>query len=155
MVSLQERKIRAGAEPFLEPGEEILAAIVAAPRGHTQSVAGSMELGAAQQQRAGAAAEQAGLRLAAPMAVALTPQRLLTLRIGTPIGLGIGGEVKELLSAVPLADIDSIEVKRLLLGKTITLTVRGAPIKLEANAAAGAGALAEAFSRAKAAGSLG
>jgi hypothetical protein len=42
-------------------------------------------------------------------------------------------------------------IKRLLLGKTVTLTIRGAPIKLEANAAAGAGALAEAFSRAKAA----
>jgi hypothetical protein len=129
----------------------VLAAIIAAPRGHTQSVAGSMELGAAQKRRAAGAAERAGLELAAPMAVALTQRRLLTLRIGTPVGLGIGGEVKGLLSAVPIDDVDSIEVKRLLLGKTITVTVRGAPIKLEANAAAGAGVLADAFVRAKAA----
>jgi hypothetical protein len=148
--SLQERTIADGAARFMEPGEEVLAAIVAAPRGHTQSVAGAMELGAAQQRGANAAAEQAGLRLAAPMAVALTARRLLTLRIGAPIGLGIGGQVKDLLSAVPIEDVDSIEVKRLLLGKRITLSVRGASIKLEANAAAGANRLVDAFEGVKA-----
>jgi hypothetical protein len=42
-------------------------------------------------------------------------------------------------------------VKRLLIGKTITITVRGAPITLEANALADAKGLAESFYRAKAA----
>jgi len=150
MGSRQERKLIEGAAPLLEPGEKALAAIVAAPRGHTQSIAGAAQVGATQQGRAAAGAEAADLRLAAPMAVTITNHRLLTLRIGTPIGLGIGGEVKKLLSAVPLAEVDSIDVKRLLLGKTITLTVRGVAIKLEANAAAGANELADAFRRAKA-----
>jgi hypothetical protein len=150
MRSAQERKIAEGAAPHLDPGEEILAAIVAAPRGHTQTVAGSMHLGAAQQGRAHGAAGEAGISLEAPMALAVTQRRLLTLRIGTPIGLGIGGKVKDLMSAVPLSEVDSIEVRRLLLGKKITLTVRGVPIALEANAAANAAGLAEAFAAAKA-----
>jgi hypothetical protein len=72
------------------------------------------------------------------------------LGIGSPLGLGAGGEVKELVSAAPLAEVDSIASKRLLLGKVVTVTVRGVPIKLEVNAAAGVGPLIEAFDRAKA-----
>ena len=146
-MSRQSEKIVKGAQEFLEDGEEVLAALVAAARGHTQAVAGSMNLGAHQQGRAGAAAAEAGLQIASPMGVALTQKRLLTLRIGTPIGLGIGGAVKGLLSAVPIADVEAIEVKRLALGYTIALTVRGSRFALEANAASNAPALAEAFER--------
>jgi hypothetical protein len=146
-MSRYEQRIKDGATRFLEDGEEVLAAVIAAPRGYTQAAAGSIHLGAGQQGRATAAAADAGLVLRAPMALALTQQRLLTLNIGTPIGLGIGGKVKELMSAVPIDDVDAIEVKRLALGYTITVTVRGAAFKLEANAASGAKALAEAFAR--------
>jgi hypothetical protein len=85
------------------------------------------------------------------MALAVTDRRVLVLDIDSPIGLGIGGGVKGLVSSAPVADVDSIEVKRLLIGKTITITVRGAPITLEANALADAKGLAESFYRAKAA----
>ena len=149
-MSRQREKIAKGAEQFLEPGEEVRVALVAAARGHTQAVAGSMNLGAHQQGRAGAAAGEAGLQIASPMGVALTNRRLLTLRIGTPIGLGIGGAVKDLLSAVPLSEVEAIEVKRLALGFTIALTVRGSTFKLEANAASGAPALAEVFDQVRA-----
>ena len=149
-MSRQSDKIVKGAQEFLEPGEEVRAALVAAARGHTQAVAGSMHLGAHQQGRAGAAAADAGLQIASPMGVALTNRRLLTLRIGTPIGLGIGGSVKALLSAVPIADVEAVEVKRLAVGYTIALTVRGSTFKLEANAASGASALAEAFEQVRA-----
>ncbi|MDP9243954.1 MAG: hypothetical protein M3O77_02595 [Chloroflexota bacterium] len=149
MKSRHEPKIKEGARPFLEEGEEVLAAFVARPRGWTQSMAGARGLGAAQQSRAYAGAEKAEFQLASPMALALTQRRLLTLGIGSPIGLGIGGEVKQLVSAAPIADVDSIEVQRLALGKVVTLTVRGVPFKLEANALAGAKALAEAFDRAR------
>ena len=147
MKSRQERKIKESAGPFLEEGEEVLAAIVARPRGWTQAMAGSAALGETQEGRAYAAAGQAGFRLASPMALAVTQKRLLSLGISTPIGLGIGGEVKELVSAAPLGDVDSIEVRRLLLGYRITVTVRGVPFKLEANALAGARALAREFDR--------
>jgi hypothetical protein len=160
-MSQHEQKIKEGARRFLENGEEVLAALVARPRGWTQAAAGAGAgglagavggaLGARKQSQAHAAAEQAEFRLASPMALAVTQRRLLSIQIGSPIGLGIGGEVKELVSAVPLSDVDSIEVKRLLLGKTITVTVRGVPFKLEANALADASGLVEAFSGAKAA----
>jgi hypothetical protein len=149
-VTKQERKVKEGAAPFLEPGEEVVTAVVARPRGFTQAHAGSLLLGSKQQAKAGAGAEQAGLRLASPMAVAVTQRRLLTLKIGSPIGLGIGGSVKALLSAVPIADVDSVEVKRLAAGKVLKLGVRGAEVKLEVNAMTDANGVAEAVNRTKA-----
>lgn len=150
MTSRHEQKIKHGAAQFLEPGEEILAALIGQPRGHTQQVAGARNLGAAQTRRVHAAAAEAGLRVEAPMALAITGRRLLTLRISTAVGLGIGGTVQELLSAVPLADVEAIEVKKLLAGSRILLTVRGQEIRLECNAAANAKGVAAAFERARA-----
>ena len=60
-------------------------------------------------------------------------------------------KVKELVSAVPISEVDSIEVKRLAAGKTITVTVRGVPFVLEAGAGADAKGVAEALEPAKAA----
>ena len=84
------------------------------------------------------------------MALAITQRRLLAFEIGGPIGLGIGGRVKELAGAVPLGDVDSIEVRRLLIGFVVTVTVRGVPFKLEANALANVKGLARAFREARA-----
>lgn len=156
MKSRYEAKIKEGARAFLEDGEEVLAAIVARPRGWTQSVAGAAGPGAVaagmgQRKQAGnvAAADEAGFALASPMALAVTGSRLLSIKIGSPIGFGIGGAVKELAGSAPLADVDSIEVKRLAAGKTVTVTVRGTPFTLEANAAADVNGLVEAFEAAK------
>lgn len=156
-----EAKIKEGAAPFLEPGEEVLAAMVARPRGWTQSTAsaggGALAgaiggaLGGKKQRESVEGAEQAGFELASPMALAVTQRRLLSLKISSPIGLGIGGDVKELVSAVPVGEVDSIEVKRLAVGKTVTVTVRGVPFTLEVGAGANASGVAEAFEQARAA----
>jgi hypothetical protein len=145
-----EQWITEGAAPFLEPGEEVRVAVVAAPRGYTQSVAGVRGVGNRQRQAATDAADQAGMRLEAPMALALTPKRLLALAISNPVGMGVSGKVKDVLSSVPIEEVDSIEVKRLLAGSRITLTVRGTSMKLEAGAGARAKPLAEEFARLKA-----
>ena len=157
-MSKHEQKIREGAAPFLEPGEEILAALVARPRGWTQSAAGAAgpgavaaNIGARKKANQEAAGVDAGFQLASPMALAITPLRLLVFEISSPIGMGVGGDVKELVSEAPLADVDSIELKRLLIGKVVVLTVRGVPIKLEVNAAANAKGLVQAFEVARAA----
>ena len=55
------------------------------------------------------------------------------------------------MSAAPLSDVDSIEVKRLAIGKVVTVTVRGVPFKLEVGAGANAKGLAQALEQAKAA----
>jgi hypothetical protein len=49
-----EDKIREGAKPFLEEGEEILAGFVARPRGYTQQNAGVRGLGSNQAAKAAA-----------------------------------------------------------------------------------------------------
>ena len=155
-----EAKIKEGAAPYLEQGEEVLAAIVARPRGWTQSsaspgggaLAGAIggAIGGKKQQKNIEAAEESGFEIASPMALAVTDRRLLSLKIGSPIAPGIGGEVKELVSAAPLGDVDSIKVKRLGIGKTVTVSVRGTEFVLEVGAGANAKGVTEAFESAKA-----
>ena len=140
-----EDKITEGARPYLEEGEEVLAAFVARPRGWTQANAGVMQVGARQQGKSYEGAEAAGFELASPMALAITKRRLLSLQLG---GAAVGaGDVKDLVSAAPLGDVDSIKVKRLLMGKVVTVTVRGQEFKLEAGGGANAKGLAEVFER--------
>ena len=155
-----EAKIKEGAAPYLEQGEEVLAAIVARPRGWTQSSASpgggaaagliGGAIGGKKQQQNVAAAEESGFEITSPMALAVTDRRLICFKISNPVGLGIGGDVKELVSAAPLSEVDSIEVKRLAVGKTVTVTVRGTPFVLEVGAGANAKGVAEEFERAKA-----
>lgn len=64
------------------------------------------------------------------------------MRVGAPIGLGLGGKVKEVLSSVPIADVAGVDVRKIAMRQNITLHVRGESIALEANAAASATELA-------------
>ena len=124
-MARSEAKIKEGAAALLEPGEEVLAAIVARPRGWTQArasagggaAAGAIggALGGRKQRASVDAAQQAGFGLASPMALAVTGKRLLSLKVTAPIGLGIGMKVQELVSAVPLADVDSIDIVEVVL----------------------------------------
>jgi hypothetical protein len=160
-LARSETKIKEGAAPFLEEGEEVVAAFVARPRGWTQANAsaggGALAgvvggtIGGKKQQKNIEAAGEAGFELASPMALAVTQRRVLSLKIGAPIGLGIGGSVKELVSAVPISEVDGIEAKRLAVGKTVTVTVRGVPFVLEVGAGANVKGVTEAFEQAKAA----
>lgn len=156
-----ETKIKEGAAAFLEEGEDVLAAVVARPRGWTQVVAsGGVEpvggfvgetLGQRKVDGNVDAAAEAGFQLASPMALAVTQRRLLSFGVSAPIALGIGVKVNELVSAVPVSLVDAIEVRRLALGKIVTVTVRGVPFRLEVGAGANASGLAKALDRAKAA----
>jgi hypothetical protein len=158
-MARSEAKIKEGAAPFLEAGEEVLAAFVARPRGWTQTNAsaggGALAgviggtIGGKKQQQNVDAAQQTGFELASPMALAVTPRRLLSLKVTQPVGMGIGMKVQELVGAVPVGDVDSIEVKRLAVGKTVTVTVRGVPFVLEVGAGADTKGVTEALERAK------
>jgi hypothetical protein len=130
----QLEQIREHAGAFLEPGEELVAALTASPRGRSTAVAaggvGSMigyKMASGQVKKGG----EVGLRVEPNMAVALTRSRLLTLKVKISMGGAITG-VAEVLSAIPLAEVDSIDAKRFGLGGILTLAVRGgAPVKLE------------------------
>ena len=155
MATSYEDKIKEQAPAFLEAGEHVLAAFVAQPRGGTTAKMGGLApqiIGGMKTGKQARAGEEAGLQLASPMALALTENRLVVLGISQPIAMGKGGDVKEVVSAAPLSDVESIQVKRLLVGKTVTVTVNGVSIKLEAGGGANAKGLAEEFERAKAAG---
>jgi hypothetical protein len=153
-MSSYEDKIKEQARSYVQPGEQILAALIARTRGASQAsmgnIAGNM-IGGRKVVQNRRAAEGAGLKLTSPMALVMTDQRLLVLKISPIIGMGKGGDVKELVSYVPAADVDSIEIKRLLVGKVVTVTVRGTPVKLEAGATGDAKGMADGLARAKSA----
>ena len=153
MSTSYEDKIKEQAESYLDPGERVLAAFIAQPRGANMARAGGLApsaIGGRKVKEVRRAAEATGLQLTRPMALALTDRRLVVLKISPPIAMGKGADVKELVGAVPLGDVDSIEVKRLLVGKVVVVTVGGAAVKLEAGAGANAKGLAEEFARARA-----
>jgi hypothetical protein len=83
------------------------------------------------------------------MALALTQRRLLVFRLETS-ALGKPKAVKELHSAAPLEDVETITVKRLLVGKTMKIAMQGGDVKLEIGAGQDAKGLAEQFERARA-----
>ena len=70
-------------------------------------------------------------------------------KIGAPIGLGLGGKVKEILSAVPIEAVQSVDVKKIALRQNITLQVSGQTVQLEATAAASGDELASALASLK------
>jgi len=145
-------QLKEEARPFLEQGEEIVASIVAQPRGTSNSKVGGVAPQAIGSMWAGKSkkgAEAAGLQLTNPMALALSDRRLLVFAIETS-GMGKPKAVKELVSAVPVGEVESIQVKRLLVGKTMTVSANGAEAKLEVGAGQDAKGLAEQFERVKA-----
>lgn len=145
-----EAKFAEGVKPFLDDGEQVLVSCIAQSRGQTRAVVSGLkftgQLGKNMQ-----AAKDGEVVVENPMALVLTNRRVLTVKIGMPIGLGIGGKVKEVMTALPISDVDSIESNRFALRQNISLTVHGVEIKLETNAKASAGELAERFTELKAA----
>jgi hypothetical protein len=76
-------------------------------------------------------AQAAGLRVESQMAIVLTGRRLLTLKVGYTLG-GTIKSVQEVLSAIPIGEVESIEARRFGLGGLLIVTPRGGePIKLE------------------------
>ncbi|MGE0067507.1 MAG: hypothetical protein AB7T48_09155 [Solirubrobacterales bacterium] len=149
MASAHEKKFAEGVQPFLEDGESVVASCIAQAKGFSRMMVSGLDLGKSEVGRAGGAAATAEVKVDNPMALVLTDRRLLTVKITAPIGLGIGGTVKELLTAIPIAEVDAIEVKRVGLRQNITLVVHGVEIPLETNAKANGRGLAEEFERLK------
>src|SRR5262249_15528366 len=108
MTSKQQHPLQDGAAAFLEPGEQLLATVVAQARGTAQARTTRGALGGAVGSVVGsvfgkpgdadrAAADQ-DLVIRSPMGMALTDRRLVTLEID---GMS-KGNVKGLLSALPI-----------------------------------------------------
>lgn len=130
-----EEAIRAGAAPFLEPGEVVLAAMVASPRGSTTAqmggAAGMIGGGKTGKHAEGAAA--GGLVVERNSGLVLTPTRLLTLRLAISF-TGAVKEVKESLGSLPLSEVTSFEVSRMGAAGVVKVAANGSEFKLEAKA---------------------
>lgn len=133
--------------------EEILGAAWGKPRGSQTAAAGAGvivgEIGArwAGKQRKGA--EIAGIELGNPGAVAITPTSLVTMKVKVS-AMGAIKEVTEVLSVVPLAEVESLQVKRFGLTGVMEIKAGGGSFKLEGKPG-DMKELAEVFERAKAA----
>jgi hypothetical protein len=121
-----QKKIGDGAAGYLAPGETVLATMSAAVKGRSQSYAGNMMIGTSQQNRSRTAAEAAGVTLPfGTIGVVITQRRLLLFE------LGVGAKIKQLVSEVPIGDVDSIQVKRFGLAGTTSIFIRGQQVRLE------------------------
>ena len=142
-----EDSIREGARHVLRPGEEIVSALVVSPRGTSTAMAGGLapgEIGARWSGKNRAAAESVGLVVQRNSGLVLTNERLLTLGLAISFTGGVK-EVKELLSEVPIAQVDEIRSK----WNVLTVNAGGTQFKLECKPPA-AKAMAQAFEGAKA-----
>lgn len=150
MKSKYTEKYQEQAAEYLEPGEQVLSACIAQPKGRTLAMVGgggaASAMGQRQQQASSGAAETAGLLVEGPMAIAITDQRVATFKISAPV-LGRGGNIKEMLSAISLSAVDSWEYKKFGMREKTTITVGGTPVQLES--AAGGKQLHEAFEHAR------
>jgi len=149
-VSKHQEQIIEAASGKLD--EEILGAAWGKPRGSQTAAAGAGvivgEIGArwAGKQRKGA--EVAGIELGNPGAVAITPTSLVTMKVKVS-AMGAIKEVTEVLSVVPLAEVESLQVKRFGLTGVMEIKAGGGSFKLEGKPG-DMKELAEVFERAKA-----
>jgi hypothetical protein len=143
-MSNHETAIREGAAAKVG-GEQILAAIVASPRGSTTAqlggAAGMIGMGMSGKQQKGA--QGAGLVVQRNSGLVLTPTRLLSFALKISF-VGAVKEVGEQLGELPVDQIDSIEAKRMGAAGVITVNANGSDFKLETKAGP-AKDLAEAF----------
>ena len=131
-MSKHQEQIIAAADGKLD--EEILGAVWAKPRGATTAAAGggliASEIGARWSGKQRKGADAVGINLGNPGAVAITPTSLVTMKVKVS-AMGAIKEVTEILSVVPLGEIDSLEVKRMGLTGVMEITTGGSSFKLE------------------------
>jgi hypothetical protein len=136
-MSSQLEQIAEHVRPFLHDGEELVAAMTGAPRGRNTAMAaggvGSM-IGHKMTSDQVARGRAVGLAVASNMALVLTEQRLLSVKVTYSMGGAITGVI-EILSELPIEDVESIQAKRFGLGGVLAVTARGGqPVKLECRA---------------------
>jgi hypothetical protein len=130
----QDQIIAAAAGKITEP---ILGAAFAKPRGATTAaIGGGVITGAIGAKKVGdqtTGAQAAGIVLGNPGAIAVTATSLVTLQVKVSM-LGQIKDVTEVLSSVRLAEVDSLEVKRMGAAGVMEISAHGSSFKLEGKA---------------------
>lgn len=132
--------------------EEILGAAWAKPRGAGTAAAGAGaivgEVGARWSGKQRDGAQAANIAVGNPGAVAVTATSFVTMKVKVS-AMGSIKEVTEVLSTVPLGDVESLEVTRMGMTGVMKINAGGSSFKLEGKPG-DMKELAEAFARAKA-----
>jgi hypothetical protein len=126
----QEQIIAAAAGKLDEP---ILGAAFAKPRGATTAAVGGGMIASAVFGDQTEGAQAAGIVLGNPGAVAVTATSLVTMQVKVSM-LGQIKEITEILSTVPLAEVASLDVKRMGAAGVMEITAHGSSFKLEGKA---------------------
>ena len=145
--------MRKSMEEYLRPGEELRHVAIVQAKGMIGSAVaggalGQVAMGKRRDRESDEKAEAGGLRTASKMGLAITSDRLLLARAGGAMTL----KAKELLSEVPIAEVDSLEVGKGTIGKPLTITLRGESTELVLPKASSTDKLVNAFQQAKARG---
>jgi hypothetical protein len=131
-VSKHQDQIIEAAKGKLD--EEILGAAWGKPRGASTASAGAgviaSEIGSRWAGKHRKGAEAAGIEIGNPGAVAITPSNLVTMKVKVS-AMGAIKEVTDVLSVVPLSEVDSVEVKRMGLTGVMEISAGGGSFKLE------------------------
>jgi hypothetical protein len=144
-----EKAMEKSVRPHLQPGEELLNVTFVQGKGMMKlmmagGVVGALAVGAHRDRKAREAGGE--VQLSSKMALAVTDRRLLLFKAGgamTP-------KAEELLTEVPVAEVDDIAVGTGVVSKPVTLTIRGEAYRVETPRAAKTDKLLEAFAAAKA-----
>src|SRR4051794_28596203 len=145
-----EKAMEKSVRPYLQPGEELLNVTLVQGKGIAKAmlaggVVGAMAVGAKRDRKA---AEADGhVKMTSKLGLALTARRLLLFKAAGAMTL----KAQELLTDVPVAEVDQIEVGKGVVTKPVTLTIRGETFAVETPRAANTDKLVEAFASAKAA----
>jgi hypothetical protein len=144
-----EKAMEKSVRPFLQPGEQLLNVTLVQGKGIAKAmlaggVVGAMAVGAHRDRKA----KDAGgdVQLSSKMGLALTDRRLLLFKAGGAVTL----KARELLTEVPVADVDDIEIGKGVVTKPVTLTIRGETFAVETPRASNTDKLVQAFAAAKA-----
>jgi hypothetical protein len=145
-----DKAMRNSIEPYLQPGEELLNLTIVQGKGMMKAMIGGGAIGAAavgarRDRKEAAAAEDGGVALSSKMGIAITQKRLLIFKAGGAVTL----KAKELLTEVPIAEVDSLVVGKGALTKPLTFTVRGESFQVEAPKATNTDKIVSAFEQAK------
>jgi hypothetical protein len=145
----KDGKLTESVVGLVAPGEEVLAAVCVQPKGAGNAmavggIAGEL-IGGKGGKTTRESVEETGIQVPRWAALAVTKQRLLILKMNA-----MGTKADEIVSEVPLADVESITVSKSMLRRQVTLNARGGTFEFEAHKSAPVEKLSEALAQARA-----
>jgi hypothetical protein len=147
----KDGKLTESVVELVAPGEDVLAAVAVQPKGSGKAtaiggIAGSM-IGGRGDKATRESVERTGIEVPRWAALAVTRQRLLILRMNA-----MGTKADEIVSEIPIAEVESITVSKSMLRRQVTLNARGGTFEFEAHKSTPVERLPEALQAARAGG---